>query len=122
MKDEGSSAVETAIVFPALLIVVIAAFQFGLIAYSHHVVASSAQSAASSAATETGGVGDASGDGLLASIEGITSSRTIEVTEGPEEVTAIASARVLSLVPLVPDITVRATGTATIERFRSEGE
>lgn len=122
MRDRGSSAVEAAIVFPGLLFVVIMAFQFGLIAYAHHVVASSAQSAASTGAVSGTGAGEATGETLLASLGGITSARDMGVSQTAEEVTAIGSANVISLIPFVPDITVRATGRATIERFRAEDE
>lgn len=116
MSDSGSSAVETAIVFPGLLLVVIMFFQFGLVAYAHHVVANATQDAAVDAATGSG-----SSVNLLASIDGIATSANVSVTgSNGDQVTTEGYATVISILPLFPEITVRASGHAAVEKFRPE--
>lgn len=115
-RDRGSNAVETAIVFPPMLLAVILFFQFGMIAYAHHVVANAAQAAASAAAA--GG----SGPDLLGSIDAITTGSGVSVGGDDEIMRAEGYATVMSILPFIPEVTVRAAGTATVERFRPEAE
>lgn len=120
--DQGSITLETAIVFPGLILVMVLFLQLGLAAYTHHVVSSSAHEAAAVAGLSGTGAGSSAGNQMLRSIDSITTGSGIRVESANNEtVTMVGQATVISLFPGL-HITVRASGTAVVERFRPEGE
>lgn len=119
-SDCGSVSVTTLMV-PFIIVATMLIIQFGLTLYASQVMSGAAQDGAAHAALDgsSPGAGLAVTDGLVGGSGGhlITGYRS-SVTSTGAIVTITASAEVVSLVPLLPSITVTGTGSATIEEFR----
>jgi Flp pilus assembly protein TadG len=117
-------AAELAVVFPALLLVLLGVFQFAAWYLAGEVALGAAQEGARAARLRTGSEADgrasawrfieqANGGHLLAP--------QVRVERGPDDVRVEVSGRA---VPLVPGLSlpVRHTAAGEVERFRGEGE
>lgn len=122
--EDGQAFVETALVGLVVMVLALGLLQFGLWYHGQHVVLGAAQEGAHAAALD--GSGAAQGRtrarellraGLGSLVDGISvwSSVTDRVA------TAHVEARVTSLVPFFPDLTLRAEGRAFRERFIPAG-
>lgn len=105
---------------PFIIIGMMMVVQFGIAMYARQVVAGAAQDGADTAAR----AGSSAGNGLTTTdqlvseagghlITGYSSS----VGSDGDIVTITAQANVVRVLPLFPTITVRATGSATVEQF-----
>ena len=115
--DEGSVAVEAAVVLPALLLFTMVVVQAATLYYARAVAASAARQGLDAArvadGTETAGAA-ASMEFLHQAHAGITSP-SVDANRGPEESTITVTGKVMSLVPgWTPVITI--TVSAPTER------
>jgi len=119
--DSGIGAVTTALMMPALLVMIMLVVQAGLYWHAHQRASAAADQAAASAATPTGTEqgGRQAAQMFLdgAPIEG----SWVQVVRGPEEVQATVGGTAPQLVPGI-SFAVEATATAPVERFIPEDE
>lgn len=110
---------------PFIVMAMMLIVQFGLAMYARQVVAGAAQDGAAQAALvgSSPAAGQAVTDGLVQQAAGnLLTGYGSSVSSTAEVVTIQASGQVVRVFPLFPTLTVSATGSATIERFRPEGQ
>jgi len=109
----------TVLMIPFIIVGMMAVVQFGIAAYARQVVAGAAQDGADTAAryNSSVGAGQATADGLATSAGGhLMSNYSSSGSSDGEIVTIRTQADVVSVFPLFPTITVRGSGSASIER------
>lgn len=118
--EGGQAFVETALVGLVVMVLALGLLQFGLWYHGQHVVLGAAQEGAHAAALDGSDAADGKARavalvraGLGAIVDGVSvsSSATDRVA------TAHVEARVTSLIPFFPDLTLKAEGRAFRERF-----
>ena len=119
----GSASV-TVLMVPFVIVGMLLVVQFGIGMYARQVVQGAAQDGADTAARSGSSLnhGLATTDSLVTRAGGhlITGFSSSGGSTG-DVVTISAQADVVRLLPLFPVITVRATGSATVERFVPAG-
>ncbi|HWL44551.1 MAG TPA: TadE/TadG family type IV pilus assembly protein [Ilumatobacter sp.] len=123
-RDRGEVTV-TVISIPVILLAMLLAVQVGLAYHSRRVVSGSVQDGATSAAMlgSTPEQGVAIAEGLIAGSAGnLLSSTTVTGDRTGDVVTVRATGTVVKVFPLFPTFTASASFSATVERFRPQGE
>jgi Flp pilus assembly protein TadG len=115
--DDGATATELVVVFPAVLGFVLLAFQFGLYLHAAQIAEAGAQEAVEAAQGEHSGAeaGEAAARALLSGLGALRSPR-VEVTRSPSRVTARITGSAQRLIPGAP-VAVTATAEGPVERF-----
>lgn len=115
----------TVVLVPVVLLAVLFVVQFALAAYARQVLAGAAQDGAAAGARR----GAQPADGKLIADQliveaapNLLEAHTIDLSVTSNTVTVEASGQVVSLLPFLDTITVRASSTATIERFEPQGD
>jgi Flp pilus assembly protein TadG len=105
--------VEFVVIMGALVALVFGAIQVGLVYYGRAVVMAAANRGAQVASTAGGSDagGQQAADAALATLGGLARTSSAQVAASGGEVTSQASASVVSIVPFLPDLTVRAAVT-----------
>ncbi len=117
------SVIEVAIVFPVLLFLLMAVFQFAIWYHGNQVVRAAAQDGARAARAE--GSSDAEGQARAEAVLGaaggtLFTSRSVEASRADDRVTVTVTGRVVSIVGIrFPAVTRSASGP--IERFSGPG-
>ena len=114
----------TVIVVPVVLLAVLLVVQCGLAYYAHQVAAGAAHDGAAAAARERSnpGVGAALAEQLVAQGGGsLFASYHATASSDADRVTVTVTGHVVSLLPFFGTITVKATGSAAIEKFQGQG-
>ena len=109
---------------PVVLITVLFVVQFGLAYYARQVLAGAAQDGAAAGARQNSSpeTGGALADQLIAEAGGsLFESFGSSASTNGEVVTVTASGEVVSLLPFFGTLTVSATASAHVERFRPQG-
>ena len=113
----------TVLMVPLILIAMMLVVQFGLALYARQVLAGAVQDGAATAARvdSSPAAGEALANELIVTSAGqLLSSHSTSAGSDGEQVTVSASGRVVRVLPLMPAITISATGSATIERFEPQ--
>lgn len=120
MGDDGATATELVIVFPAVLTVIVLAFQFGLYLHAAQIAEAAAQEAVEAAQGEhaTATDGAKAAQRLLSRLGALRAAR-VDVDRAATVVTARVSGRTQQLVPGVP-LHVTSTAEGPVERFVPE--
>lgn len=115
--DDGATATELVVVFPAALGLILLAFQFGLYLHAAQIAEAGAQEAVEAAQGEQGRVaaGEAAARAVLADLRALRSPR-VAVTRSATRVTARVSGDAQRLIPGAP-VAVTATAEGPVERF-----
>ena len=123
-SERGSAAVQTAILFPVVLLLVFGIIQGALWFHARNVALGAAQEGARAASTEGGTGGEQRAHEFVGNLTGGTLIRDLQVsgTSTGETVTITVTGNAPSLVPGVGGLTVRQSATATIEQFTSPSE
>ena len=118
--DVGASSTELVIVFPAVLLVIVLAFQFALYLHAAQIAEAGAQEAVEAAQGEHAAAadGEAAARTLLGQLGALRSAQ-ISVDRGPTRVTARVTGYAQRLLPGF-DAGVDATAQGPIERFVPE--
>ena len=122
-RDRGEVTV-TVIMMPVIIIGMMLVVQFGLAMYARQVVAGAAQDGAASGARQgsSAAAGQVVTDTLVDQSAGhLLSSYSSSASSTGDIVTVTAQGNVVRVLPLFPTITVRASGSATVEQFVPEG-
>ncbi len=109
---------------PFIIIGMMMVVQFGLAAYARQVIAGAAQDGADTAARQNSSVGAglAEADALVAASGGhLLSGYSSSGSSDGEVVTIRTQANVVRVLPLFPTITVRGSGSASVEQFTPQG-
>ena len=123
-RSERGEVTATVLMIPAIIITVLFVVQFALAYYARSVLAGAAHDGAAAGARRgsTASAGAALTDELLTqSARALLSSHTATGHVEGDRVVVAAEARVVSLVPFVRGITVRANATARQETFAGQG-
>ena len=123
-RRERGEVTATVLMVPAIIITVLFVVQFALAFYARSVLAGAAHDGAAAGARRgsTPAAGAALTDDLLSqSARALLSSHTASGHADGDRVVVNAQARVVSLVPFVRGITVRANATARQETFNGQG-
>jgi Flp pilus assembly protein TadG len=117
--ERGSVTVETVLIFPVLLVMLMLVVQFALAAHADHTVTAAAQEA-SVAAQREGGTDE---DAVAAATEVIGNAdllREVDITvaSDPDSVEVTVRAKVDSVVPGFPAMNVTGKSAGPRERFR----
>lgn len=122
-RDRGATPVELAIVFPAILLLTFASVQVGAWFLARAVALNAAQVAVSSTRTLNGvspAAGEAQANSFIADTGGWLVGWSVQVDEGPEQVSATVTGTVVSVIPGV-NWSVSQTAQGPVERFTEEG-
>jgi len=121
LRDRGATSTELVIVFPAVLLLVVLALQFGLRLHAAQIAEAAAQEAVEAAQVQAGDVraGRAAARSLLGRLGGLRAPR-IEVHRTMTTVTSTVTGRAQQLVPGFPPM-VSATAQGPVERFVPDG-
>lgn len=119
-RDDGSVAVEYAIVAPIVLAVLFLAIQVAMYSYARSIALTAAQEGLSAARAYDGSAGDGSARAYdfigRASGDSLSGAR-VSVNRGGEQATVTVTGRSLSLVPGISGFTVSQTASGPVERF-----
>jgi hypothetical protein len=118
--DAGASSTELVIAFPAVLLVIVLAFQFALHLHAAQIAEAGAQEAVEAAQAELADAadGEAAALALLRHLGALRSTR-VSVDRGPTRVTARVTGHAQRLLPGFA-MDVDATAEGPIERFVPE--
>jgi Flp pilus assembly protein TadG len=119
--SRAQAIVETAVVFPLLLVAVLGVVQFGLWMHATNIVIASVQDGARVASSEGGTLEDgvAAAQGLLRTGLGASAARvTIRPSADATAVRFDAEGDMPAVVPLAGALPLRATATMVKDRFR----
>jgi Flp pilus assembly protein TadG len=114
----------TVIVVPVVLLAVLLVVQYGLAYYAHQVAAGAAHDGAAAAARERSSPGEGAALAQQLVSEGggsLFSSFNATGSSDGDIVTVTVTGRAVSLLPFFGTITVKATGSAAIEKFQPQG-
>jgi hypothetical protein len=116
-RDRGATSTEVVIVFPAVLVVVLLALQFGLLLHAGQIAEAAAQEAVEAAQAEGGGTeqGYAAARSLLSDLGGLRAP-LIDVRRTAVTVTSTVTGRAQQV---VPGFSTAVSGSAQgpVERF-----
>lgn len=121
--DQGSAATEAVLVTPVLLFLVMLVIQFGLWFHAQHVAQAAAEEGARAARSELGSAAagqDRANAFLDQAGPTIISNRTVTATRTVDQVTVEVHGRAVTVVPGF-SLTIDATATSPVERFRDSG-
>jgi Flp pilus assembly protein TadG len=121
--DEGAVSVELAVIFPAVLLLILAAVQAGLVFHARHLAQAAAQEALRAARQYDGSTraGSQAATGLLSRAAGdLLVARTITISRSPTQADVRITGHALSLLPGVT-LTVTAHAAGPVERFTTDG-
>jgi Flp pilus assembly protein TadG len=114
----------TVIVVPVVLLAVLLVVQYGLAYYAHQVAAGAAHDGAAAAARQHSDPGEGAAVAQQLVSEGggslFASYHATASTDG-DTVTVTVSGHAVTLLPFFPTITVKASGSAAVERFQAQG-
>jgi Flp pilus assembly protein TadG len=121
--ERGSAAVQSAILFPIVLLLVFGIIQGALWFHARNIALGAAQEGARVASAEGGAGGELRAHEFVRNLTGGTLIRDLEVsgTATGEAVTITVAGNAPGLVPGVSGLTVRQSATAPIERFTEVG-
>jgi Flp pilus assembly protein TadG len=123
-RSDRGEALVTVLMVPFILIGLMLVVQFGLAYYAQQVMAGAAQDGAASGARDgaSAPAGQVLADELAQSGAShlLTSYSSSSSSDG-NVITVTTSGSVIKVFPLFPNITVAATGSASIERFVPQG-
>lgn len=114
----------TVLVVPVALLTLLFVVQFGLAYHARHVLAGATQDGAAAAARPGAGPTDGAdlARQLIADTTGtLLAGTAVVATQTASAVTVAADAKVVSLLPFLSGITVRASATAKLETFDPQG-
>ena len=116
--QRGSVALEHAVLFPGLLVVVLAALQAALFFHAGTVAQAAAQEGARVAAGEnaTGAMGQQAAAQFAARGQGTLLAPTASVNRTPTQATATVTGTVITIIPLPVDMTVTKNASLPAER------
>ena len=112
------------IMVPVILLATLFVVQFGLAYYARSVLAGATQDGAAAGARRDAspGEGSALADDLIdQSASALLDSHTTQASTDGQTVTVTAEGKVVSLLPFIGSITVRASASATVEQFDPQG-
>jgi Flp pilus assembly protein TadG len=112
------------IVVPVVLLAMLLVVQFGLAYYARQVLAGAAHDGAAAGARvdSSPGEGAALAEQLIGEAAGsLLDSYGASADSDGDTVTVTATGEVVSLLPFFGTITVKATGSANVERFEPQG-
>jgi Flp pilus assembly protein TadG len=121
--EQGAVSVELAVIFPAVLLLILAAVQAGLVFHARHLAQAAAQEALRATRQYDGstGAGRQAATGLLSRDAGdLLVARTISIGRSPTQADVRISGHALSLLPGVT-LTVTAHAAGPVERFTTDG-
>lgn len=120
--QRGSSSVEFAVLFPVVLLLVVAVIQIGLMGYTKHAVDTAAREAVSTARLETATAADGKAAAwlYLSAAGNLVSDASVAVSRG-ETVTATVTAQPVQLIPGLA-WELKAVATGPVETFIPEPE
>ena len=113
------------LITPLILAGVMLIVQFGLAYHAQNVLSGAAQDGAAAAARTDGTPGDgvALTQALIeSSVGSLLDSSSVSSSSASDRIAITATGEVVSLLPFIGTLTVRATGSASIEDFRPQGE
>lgn len=121
--ERGSAAVQTAMLFPVVLLLVFGLIQGALWFHARNIALGAAQEGARAASAEGGAGGEQRAREFVGNLTGGTLIRDLDVREvtTAEMVTITVVGNAPSLVPGVTGLTVRQSAAAPIERFTEVG-
>jgi Flp pilus assembly protein TadG len=121
--ERGSAAVQTAMLFPVVLLLVFGLIQGALWFHARNIALGAAQEGARAASAEGGAGGEQRAREFVGNLTGGTLIRDLDVREATtaEMVTITVAGNAPSLLPGVTGLTVRQSATAPIERFTEVG-
>ena len=122
-SEHGSAAVQTAILFPVVLLLIFGIIQGALWFHARNVALGAAQEGVRVASAEGGASGADRAHEFVRDLTGGTLIRDLDVSESAtgEAVTITVTGKAPSLVPGVSGVTVRQSATAPVERFTEVG-
>lgn len=118
-KEDGSVSLELAVVFPAVLLLILAAVQAGLLFHARHLAQAAAQEGLRAARQYDGNpsAGQQAANSLLARSAGdLLAGRHIQVSRSAEQADVRITGHALSLLPGIT-LTVSANAAGPVERF-----
>jgi Flp pilus assembly protein TadG len=121
--DAGSVSLELAVIFPALLLLIIAAVQAGLLFHARHLAQAAAQEGlrATRQYDGTTTAGQQAAAGLLTQSAGdLLAGRQISVQRNGQQADVRITGHAISLLPGVT-LTVSANAAGPVERFTTPG-
>jgi hypothetical protein len=123
-REEGSAAVQTAILFPVALLLIFGIIQGALWFHARHVALGAAQQGARAASAESGTGGEQRAHEFVAGLTGGTLLRDLAVTEttSGDTVTVAVTGKAPSLLPGVGGLPVAQSASSPLERFTGAGE
>jgi Flp pilus assembly protein TadG len=121
--ERGSAAVQSAILFPIVLLLVFGIIQGALWFHARNMALGAAQEGARASSAEGGTGGEQRAHEFVGSLTGGTLIRDLRVSETAtsETVTITVIGNAPSLVPGLSGLTVRQSATAPMERFTEVG-
>jgi Flp pilus assembly protein TadG len=117
--EDGSVSLELAVIFPAVLLLIVAAVQAGLLFHARHLAQAAAQEALRATRQYDGSIsaGQQAATGLLTRSAGdLLASRQISIQRGADQADVRITGHALSLLPGVT-LTVSANASGPVERF-----
>jgi len=117
--DRGSVSAETAVVLPALLVLILLVVQTALYAHARNLSQSAAQEGLRSARLRAGSAaaGQSAATAFLAATAGtLLTSPTVSAARSPTMATVTVDGHATSVVPFV-SLTVHSTAAGPVERF-----
>lgn len=122
-RDRGE-VTATVVMVPVILLATLFVVQFGLAYYARSVLAGATQDGAAAGARHDSGTGDATAltdDRIEESAGALLDSHSSRASIDAQAVTVTAEGKVVSLLPFLGSITVRASSSATVEQFHPQG-
>lgn len=124
-RDDGSTSLELAILFPALLLVVVALLQYGLWFHARSLAQAAAAEGVAAARTygATLDAGRARAESFLVdhADDLLLDSAVTASTPSPGHVAVEVRGRSLSLLPLVPGPAIIQSAQGPVEQFTTQG-
>lgn len=120
-RGDRGTVLETVIMVPLILWMVMLVAQFAIAAYTKQVLTGAVEDGAAEAALlhSSDARGQATAESLFASADGWVSAHNIDVSRDDRQVVATGEATVVKIFPLLPTITVQASSAASIEQWEA---
>jgi len=120
--DRGDATIETVIVVPVLVFLIMGIVQFGMWMHASHIADAAARDGVSAARLEgagPGATGDAARETLDRLANGLITNPSVDAQQSAERVTVRVSGTVRPIIPGVA-FTVTRFADGPVERFRSD--